>query len=92
MVASLRPSRAARSSSSVRPARAHPRVVREQRVNRLDLDVDLGFDVPESVELVPLPEVVITDVPELREYEYFVTNEEIVLVEPDTREVVEVIR
>jgi hypothetical protein len=67
-------------------------VVREQRITRLDLDVDLGSDVPETVELAPLPDVVFTDVPELREYEYFVTNEEIVLVEPDTREVVEVIR
>jgi hypothetical protein len=67
-------------------------VVREQRITRLDLDVDLGSDVPETVALVPLPDVVFTDVPELREYEYFVTNEEIVLVEPDTREVVEVIR
>ena len=54
--------------------------------------MDLGEDVPEDVELVALPEVVFSDVPELREYEYFVTNEEIVLVEPETREVVEVIR
>jgi hypothetical protein len=29
--------------------------------------------------------------PELRQYEYFATEEEIVLVAPDTREVVEVI-
>lgn len=52
----------------------------------------LGQRVPEDVSFSTMPTTVVTEIPDLRSYSYFVTDEAIVLVEPDTREVVEVVR
>jgi hypothetical protein len=48
-----------------------------------DLDVDVGVEVPGSVELYPVPAV--------PQYRYAVINDTPVLVDPATRTVVEVI-
>ena len=64
----------------------------DRRGARLDLTLEMGAAVPDTVELAPFPDEIFADDPELRDYEYFVTEDEIVLVAPETREVVEIIR
>lgn len=52
--------------------------------------VTVGTTLPADVELAPLPEDIYTDVPSVRNYRYVVVGDEIVLVEPQTRRVIEV--
>lgn len=56
------------------------------------LQVRIGQRVPENVELDMMPDMIVSEVPEIRTYRYFVIGDEIVLVEPQTREVVEIVR
>ena len=56
------------------------------------VDVRLGARVPQAVELTEIPSAVIEDVPAVRRYRYMVVNNEVVLVDPATSEVVEIIR
>jgi hypothetical protein len=44
------------------------------------------------VTLQTFPEDVWRDAPELREVRYFIVQDEVVLVDPDTREVIEILR
>lgn len=50
-----------------------------------------GYVVPGAVELRTFPDTVYTDVPSARSYRYFSTGGNVVLVDPVTRQVVEVI-
>lgn len=52
----------------------------------------LGQSVPEDVSFSTMPGTIVTEIPELRPYSYFATDDGIVLVEPDTREIVEIVR
>jgi len=58
----------------------------------LNINVDVGQPLPGNVELLPLPSSVVEIVPEYRGYDYVVVHDEIVIVQPTTRKVVEVIR
>lgn len=53
--------------------------------------ISIGMDLPDTVELRPLPDVVVERYPDLRDHRYFVYEEEVVIVEPQSREVVLVI-
>jgi hypothetical protein len=57
-----------------------------------DVQVRLGARVPQAVELREIPSAVIEEVPTVRRYRYMVVNNEVVLVDPATSEVVEIIR
>jgi len=57
-----------------------------------DVQVRLGARVPRSVELREMPTTVVEDVPSVRRYRYMVVNNEVVLVDPATSEVIEIIR
>lgn len=50
-----------------------------------------GVTLPQEVELVEVPQTIITEVPELRTYRYVIIGDELALVEPETRRVVEVL-
>jgi hypothetical protein len=54
--------------------------------------VTLGARVPEAVELQEIPSAVVAEVPTVRRYRYMVVNNEVVLVDPATSQVVEIIR
>jgi len=54
------------------------------------LDLQSGASVPSDVELAPLPNALVAEVPAIESYEFFVTGDQVVLVDPDTRAVVEV--
>jgi len=68
-------------------------VVRERTVHlppRVELRV--GAPVPVGVEVYSFPEEVHVEVPVLKRYRYVHINNEIVLVDPDTSEIVEILR
>ena len=51
----------------------------------------VGAALPADIELAPLPPAIVGLLPEYRDYDYVVANDEIVIVQPSTRNVVEVI-
>jgi hypothetical protein len=68
-------------------------VTRERRrVAPADVDVRVGARVPRNAELVEIPPAVVEEVPAVRRYRTMVVNNEVVLVDPATSEVVEIIR
>src|ERR1043166_3944154 len=64
---------------------------REARVDHVDFSVSVGTRVPRSVHVVVLPAEVVRIVPQYRGFRYFIVREEIVIVDPDTFEIVAVI-
>jgi hypothetical protein len=64
--------------------------VRKARVD-IDIDVNVGATVPRSVTLYPLPAAIIDVNPRWRNYRYVVVRDEIVIINPQTYAVVEVI-
>ena len=53
--------------------------------------VTVGWTVPSNVQLVEVPQTVVTEVPAVRSFQYFRWNDDIVLVDPSTRRVVQII-
>jgi hypothetical protein len=70
-------------------------IIREQHVQpvaRVDFDIRPGVRITrEGVSLRPLPSDVVTIYPEWRGYEFFLVNNRIVVVDPRTLEIVDVI-
>ena len=58
----------------------------------VNISVNIGANLPGDLDIRPLPPSVIELVPEYRGFNYVVVNDEIVIVEPSTRRVVEIIR
>lgn len=61
------------------------------RITR-SIQIEDGMTVPPDIELRTISGAVVQDVPELSSYRYFVLGDEVVLVEPQSRRVIEVIR
>ncbi|MBV9066684.1 MAG: DUF1236 domain-containing protein [Methylobacteriaceae bacterium] len=53
--------------------------------------VRVGERVPENITLERFPEVIYSEEPELKSYEYVVVQEQVALVDPQSREIVEII-
>lgn len=58
----------------------------------IDREIEVGDDLPDTVEFESFPEAVYSEVPEIRSYRYIVRDRDIYLVEPGERRVIEVIR
>jgi Protein of unknown function (DUF1236) len=58
---------------------------------RLNVSVEVGTRVPDSVHLYPLPQRVFAIYPEWRGYEYIMVGDEIVVINPHTHEIVAII-
>jgi len=56
------------------------------------VDVRVGTRLPATIELQEMPTTVVQEVPAIRRYRYMVVNNEVVLVDPTTSEVIEIIR
>jgi Protein of unknown function (DUF1236) len=67
------------------------RLLATARPEHVNVNVNVGAALPAAVALAPLPADVVDIVPEFRGYDYVVTNDEIVIVQPSSREVVDVI-
>ena len=61
------------------------------RVSKVDFSLNVGTVVPRTVHIVEVPDVIVTVHPEWRGFRYFIVNDEIVVVEPDTLKIVAVI-
>jgi hypothetical protein len=57
-----------------------------------DIVIRRGAVVPPTVVLSPLPDTIYAEAPELRPYRYFYVNNQLVLVDPVTSEVVDIIQ
>jgi hypothetical protein len=57
----------------------------------IEKSVTVGMSVPSSIELQTVPETIVSDVPSVKGYRYFVWNDEVVLVDPTSRKVVQII-
>jgi hypothetical protein len=57
----------------------------------VNVNVSVGTNLPTTVVINPLPMTIVELVPEFRGYDYFVMGDEIVIVDPATRQVVEII-
>ena len=69
-------------------------VIKEQRVQpatNINFSIAPGVRVPRTVSFHPLPPDVVTIYPGWRGYEYFLVNDKIVVVDPRTLEIVDVI-
>lgn len=68
-------------------------ITREPRgaITRPGVRLRPGDRIQESVELHEMPRTVIAEVPVVRRYRYLVVNGEVLLVDPETSEVVEII-
>ena len=66
---------------------------RQQRIAAVQerIDLDTGANVPSDVNLVPLPDEIVTQIPAIRTYSFFVVSDQVVLVDPQSRQVVEVV-
>ncbi len=54
-------------------------------------NVTVGWTVPETVELQTVPDTIVSDIPDVKGYRYFVYNDNVVLVDPETRKVVTIV-
>jgi hypothetical protein len=63
----------------------------EARVTNVNFAVSVGTVVPRTVKIVALPEEVIVIHPAWRGYRFFIVNDQIVIVEPDSLRIVAVI-
>ena len=69
-------------------SRISENLVRQGHRENVNFNVDVGAPLPRDVELLPLPPDVVELAPEYRGYDYVVVNDEIVFVDPATRDVV----
>lgn len=71
----------------------HSRIVDRYRGESTHVDVDLsvGVALPAAVRLRPVPTEIVSEYPEFRDYDFFVEDDEVVIVEPGTRQIVEVV-
>jgi hypothetical protein len=60
-------------------------------VRDIDVSINVGVAVPRSVSLYTIPDDIVVIVPAYRRYKYFAYKEKIVIVDPSTFEIVEVI-
>ncbi len=67
----------------VQTRKTQPSIVQER--------ITVGGTVPPTVELEPLPEEMYVEAPAMRNYRYFVVDDEVVLVNPQTRRVIQVV-
>jgi hypothetical protein len=61
------------------------------RVGKVDFSIREGTVIPRTVRVVEIPNVIVEIHPEWRGYKYFIVNEELVVVDPETLRIVAVI-
>lgn len=69
-------------------------VVRDRnvaRVDHADFDISVGVTVPKTVHVAVLPAEVVTIVPEYRGFEYVVVGDQLLIIDPNTLEIVAIL-
>jgi hypothetical protein len=60
-------------------------------ISNVNFSVSVGTAVPQTVSLRPLPDTIVSVIPQYRGYDFFVVRDEIVIVEPSSHKIVDVI-
>ena len=63
-------------------------LMKNARSENVNIEINVGVRVPESVTIYPMPEEVIAFAPEYQGDEYFIANDQVVFVSPDSHEIV----
>ncbi|MBV9570290.1 MAG: DUF1236 domain-containing protein [Alphaproteobacteria bacterium] len=77
---------------------AHGKLVREYVVTEhvkpvvVTVPLEIGATIPDGVQLAPVPLGMVSKVPEVRNYEYFVAGGKVVFVEPYTRKILQIVQ
>ena len=67
--------------------------VRNERLTAAPIaELTDGETVPQDVELAPVPSAVVAQIPMIERYRLFLANDQVVLVDPGTRVVVDIVR
>jgi hypothetical protein len=61
------------------------------RMSKVDFSLNVGTAVPRTVHVIEMPQVIVDIHPEWRGYRYFIVNEELVVVDPDTLRIIAII-
>ena len=61
------------------------------RATNVNIALNVGTTVPSSVRIAPVPSVLVEINPGWRSYEYFVVNDEIIIVDPRTHRIVAIL-
>jgi len=87
------PSGARAQLSEQQRTNVHQTILKERNVNRVNvsISVNVGTRVPRSVRLAALPASIIVVVPAYRNYRYFVVDDRICIVDPDSYEIVDIV-
>lgn len=76
----------------VRRAAIQRRTTGSARTTTIERDYVIGEDIPETIEFETFPDTIYTEVPEIRSYRYVVRDEDIYVIDPSERRVIEIIR
>jgi hypothetical protein len=68
------------------------REARETPPPGVTVDLKVGAAMPQGVELLDLPSAMVTEIPAIGRYKYAKFGEEIALVDPQSRQIVEILR
>jgi hypothetical protein len=55
------------------------------------IDFRIGIPLPSAAQVCDFPEAIVTEVPEIRRYRFMVRGDEVVIVNPEDRRIVDVI-
>ena len=64
---------------------------RVEPARNLNIDINVGVSVPRNVRFYTIPADILVVVPEYQDYSYFIVGDQVVIVDPDTYEIVDVI-
>jgi hypothetical protein len=62
-----------------------------RRMDEVDFALSVGTRVPDTVTFYDLPETIVDIVPEYRGFDYIVVRDELVIIDPDTLEIVAIL-
>jgi len=82
--ASLDPQKKTRVTTAFEKVNVRP-------VTNVNFSVSVGVAVPRTIEVHPVPTSIVEIVPQYRGYDFFVVRDEVVIVEPRTHKIVDVI-
>ncbi|WP_284246445.1 DUF1236 domain-containing protein, partial [Methylobacterium haplocladii] len=84
---------ASRSLSSTQRTEFRSTITRSgvRPLTNVNFNVSVGTAIPRSVRLNPLPAAILTLVPAYRGYDYVLVGDDIVIIDPDTYEIIDVI-
>jgi hypothetical protein len=73
--------------------RIHETIIKEHaaRIDHVDFDVRVGVRVPHTVRVFTIPADVVLIVPQYRGYKYIILRDEMIILDPDTLEIVAVV-